>query len=121
MKCDQCSELIKKNEERQHLGQTLCEDCLMEVLSPVKACDPWAIHSAKSFELHNNRPSNLNPTQTEIIQILETTGGLESKELLQRLKGKISLSQLEREFAVLKHMERVRAEKNDDKILLMSC
>jgi len=121
MKCDQCSEVIANEEGRQHLGKTLCEDCLMEALSPVKACDPWAIHSAKSFEHHNNGPSNLNPIQEEIVKILGNTGGIESKELLKKLKNKVSLSQLEREFAILKHMDKVRAEKNGDAILLKTC
>ena len=49
MKCDRCSAAVQEGEEREHHGEILCEDCYMDVLSPAKACDPWAVHSAKSF------------------------------------------------------------------------
>ena len=37
------------------------EDCYMDVLSPVRACDPWAVHSAKSFEKHSGNTGSLTP------------------------------------------------------------
>jgi hypothetical protein len=118
MKCDRCSAAIEKGEEREHFGQLLCEDCYMDALSPAKGCDPWAVHSAKSFERHSGSPVALTPIQTEIIGILEETGGVEREALLEQLKGKLTRPQLEREFATLRHMEKVRAEKREGKIFL---
>jgi hypothetical protein len=118
MKCDRCNAVIEEGEEREHLGQMLCEDCYMDALSPAKSCDPWAVHSAKSFERHSGSPVTLNPIQTEIIGILEETGGIEREALLEQLKEKFTRSQVEREFAALRHMERVRAEKREGKIFL---
>jgi hypothetical protein len=120
MKCDRCGSEIDSGEEKEYLGQTLCEDCYIDVLSPLRACDPWAVHSAKSFEKHygGNQTQTLTPLQSEIINILEETGPIESSELQQRLGTKITLKELEREFAVLRHMEKVRGEKRDNRVLL---
>jgi len=118
MKCDRCNNAIEQGERREHLGETLCEDCYMDVLSPPRTCDPWAVHSAKSFEKHIGGISTLTPIQSEILRILEETGGLEPTELLQRLKGSLTLSQLQREFATLRHMEKARGEKRGGRVFL---
>jgi late competence protein required for DNA uptake (superfamily II DNA/RNA helicase) len=118
MKCDRCNTVIEEGEAREHLGQMLCEDCYMDALSPAKSCDPWAVHSAKSFERHSGSPVTLTPVQTEILRILEETGGIEREALLEQLKGKLTRSQVEKEFATLRHMEKVRAEKRGGKIFL---
>lgn len=118
MKCDRCGQDVEQGEEREHLGQTLCEDCYMDTLSPVRSCDPWAVHSAKSFEQHMGSHIALSPTQKQILHILEETGGLERDELLEKMKDRIDQPQLDRDFATLRHMEKVRAEKRDGKIIL---
>jgi hypothetical protein len=116
MKCDLCKATIDPGEEREHKGQALCDDCYMEALSPVKVCDPWAVYSAKSLEKHSGGVMAVTPIQAEILQVLEATGGLEPVALLEQLQGKLTLSQLEREFAALRHMEKARGEKRDDKV-----
>ena len=118
MKCERCNATIEKGEEREHFGQLLCEDCYMDVLSPAKSCDPWAVHSAKSFEQHSASPVTLTPVQTEILEILEETGGVEREALLEQLEGKFTRPQLEREFATLRHMEKVRAEMREGKVFI---
>ena len=50
MKCDKCEATITSGDERDHQGRTYCEDCYMVALSPLKTCNPWAVHSAKNFE-----------------------------------------------------------------------
>jgi len=118
MKCDQCNSKIDQGEEREHLGQMLCEDCYMDALSPMRTCDPWAVHSAKTFEQHTGGTSTVTKIQSEILQILEETGGLEPEALLKQLKGKLTQAELEREFATLRHMEKVRGEKREGKVYL---
>jgi len=117
MKCDRCHTTIAAGEEREHLGQTLCEECYMEVLSPMKTCDPWAVHSAKSFERHAGGPATLTPIQSELLDILERTGGIEPSDLLSQLGCKLSPEDLQRQFAALRHMEKARAEKRGDRIV----
>lgn len=117
MKCDRCQNPIDPGEEREYLDQILCEDCYMDVLSPVRTCDPWAVHSAKSFEKHSSGGAPLTPIQTEILQILSKTRGLEPLELLRKLGGKLTFKELEREFSALRHMEKVRGEKQAGKVI----
>ena len=84
MECASCHAKIEAGDEKQHLGQTLCEDCYMDALSPVKTCDPWAVHSAKSFEKHAESAPTLTPIQSEILSILKETGGIEPQALLAK-------------------------------------
>ena len=117
MECDRCFAKIEPGDETQHLGQTLCEDCYMDALSPTKTFDPWAVHSAKSFEKHAESPPTLTPIQSEILSILKETGGIEPQALLPKLTGKLTQKELEREFAALRHMEKARGEKRGDRVV----
>lgn len=113
MQCAKCREEIAPGEQREHLGQMLCEDCCMDALSPAKACDPWAVHSAKTFESAQGGAAQLNDRQKRILAILEETGGLEPAALAERLD--FGGPDLERELAALRHMEKVRAELREDR------
>jgi len=115
MECDRCHADIEPEEEKNHLGQTLCEDCYMDALSPVKTCDPWAVHSAKSFEKHAEGALILTPIQSEILSILRKTGGIEPQALVKELGCKLTQKELEREFAALQHMEKAGGEKRGDR------
>lgn len=117
MECDSCHGKIEPGDEKQHLGRTLCEDCYMDALSPVKTCDPWAVHSAKSFEKQAEGAPVLTPIQSEILSVLKQTGGIEPQALLLKLNAKLTQKQLQREFAVLRHMEKARGEKRGDQVV----
>lgn len=117
MKCDRCASELDIGEEREHLGQTLCEDCYMDALSPVRTCDPWAVHSAKSFEKHSGKIESLTPIQSDILKILKKSGPIEPIEVIKRLGKKVTPKDLEREFAALRHMEKARGEKQGGRIV----
>ena len=117
MKCTKCSVEIEPDDEREHLGQVLCEDCYLDAVSTVKTCDPWAVHSAKSLEQHTGSVT-ITSIQSEILRILKETGPIEQVMLLERLDGKLTMADMEREFASLRHMEKVRGEKKGDKIYI---
>ena len=108
MDCDQCKETIGKNEEREHLGQVLCEDCYMDALSPARACDPWAVYSAQTLAKESGGRLELSPIQTKILEIIKETEGIEPHLLVERLQ--IRPADLERDIAALRHMEKIRAE-----------
>ncbi len=112
MKCDKCGDEIQDGDHRELHGHTLCEDCYMDALSPPRACDPWAVHSAKSFIKKAIREPELTARQTQILNILRETGGADVKTLLEKLQ--IKLSELEREIASLRHMEKVRGELREE-------
>jgi len=108
MKCARCESSIPEGEGREHLGRMLCEDCYMDALSPAKTCDPWAVHSAKSFGKETGGKFDLTEMQRKILEILNETGGAPPEHLVERLN--ISPMDLEREIAALRHMEKVRGE-----------
>lgn len=117
MKCDCCKTAIDPGEERDHFGKILCEDCYIEALSPMKPCDPWAVHSAKTFEEHAGADSKLTPLQTEILKVLRVKGPMAPTDLLEELTNDLQVSDLQRAFASLRHMEKARAEKIGDTVV----
>ena len=46
MICQKCRREISEDESHVHLGETLCDDCYIDAMSPAKSCDPWAVYSA---------------------------------------------------------------------------
>ena len=108
MRCDRCKDPIPKGEKREFYGQVLCEDCYMDRLSPSKACDPWAVHSAKTFSRGSTHNLELNPVQQKILDVLQKKGPIERKSLSKMVQ--IKETDLEREIAALRHMEKVRGE-----------
>jgi hypothetical protein len=118
MKCDKCGGTIPEGEERTLRGQTLCEDCLVVLLSPVKTCDPWAVHSAKSFSDQTGSKIELTQNQSAILAALKETGGATSQTIMEMTQ--LAPEVFEREFATLRHMEMARAAlRNGKKILCL--
>ena len=111
MKCDKCSQPIDSEEAREHNGRTLCEDCYMDALSPARACDPWAVYTAKSTLERGGTGATLTAAQERILRILEETEGIEPGELMERIG--LQQADFEREIAALRHMEMLRAEMRD--------
>jgi hypothetical protein len=89
----------------------------MVALSPMKSCDPWAVHSAKNFEKFAGERKQLTHIQTEMLQILKAQGAIPPETLQESIGQRMQLADLQREFSTLRHMEKVRAEKQGDKIL----
>jgi hypothetical protein len=116
MKCDRCGEEIPAEDEMDYGGQTLCEECYMQALSPARACDPWAVRSAQTLSQLGDSFSTLSEVQEKILQVLEETGGVTAEVIAQRLA--LSTSELERELATLRHMEKVRGRMQAGKKLV---
>lgn len=113
MYCDRCGEYIPAEEEITYGGQVLCEECYMCALSPTRACDPWAVRSAQALSEIDDGYADLSEAQAAILRVLGETGGLEAAALAERLQ--IKLSELERELATLRHMEKVRGQMRSGK------
>ncbi|HMK35116.1 MAG TPA: hypothetical protein VK463_08620 [Desulfomonilaceae bacterium] len=105
--CHRCGSAISRGDERDYYGRSLCEDCYMDALSPVRTCDPWAVHSAKQLG-DKTGGLHVNPLQEGILKILRETGGIEPGDLAVRLC--LKPLELEREIAALRHMEKLRGE-----------
>jgi transcriptional regulator GlxA family with amidase domain len=107
--CENCGAAIEAGEEYEHLGRTLCEDCYLDAMNPPKACDPWAVHTARSAGTQQ-----LTELQDSILSLLKEQGALTADELTERLG--ISETEFRRAFATLRHMELARGFKEGDRV-----
>ncbi len=114
--CTKCGASLQDEEPREHLGEVLCEDCYLDALSPVKTCDPWAVHTARSLK---DLPGGLTltPRQQQLYDLVKERGEVPKQEAA-RVLG-VSEDELQREFAVLRHLEMLRACKKDEGIFLI--
>jgi hypothetical protein len=115
MQCARCGKEIEKSHGYEHLGNAYCEDCYMDILSPSKACDPWAVHSAKTFLEGKDKRSALTPRQLTLVHYIEGKKEATLEEIVAGLD--LPENEWKREFAVLRHMEILGAKKKEGKIL----
>ncbi|MBW2681263.1 MAG: hypothetical protein JRD01_11050, partial [Deltaproteobacteria bacterium] len=92
--------------------------CYMDLLSPARTCDPWAVHSAQTLAKTSGRSLELTEIQKKILEIVQEAGGLEPGVIVERLK--IKPADLEREVAALRHMEKIRGELRQGKKFLIA-
>ena len=112
--CSKCGKTLEKNECYEHQGKVFCEDCYMDILSPPKACDPWAVYSAQTFLKGKDKLSTLTPLQRSIVNYIKKKGEATLEDLIENLN--LREEELRREFAVLRHMEILKATKKGEKI-----
>jgi hypothetical protein len=116
MNCDKCQTEIPENEEHEHFGQNLCDDCYMDALSPARSCDPWSVHSAKRLEASGSQGLQLNEIQSRIIDFLRNAVEAEPAAIWKDLQ--LSEDEFKRETAALRHMEKIRGRLKDGKVVL---
>jgi len=112
--CVKCDKKIEKQQSYEHQSKLFCEDCYMDILSPPKACDPWAVHSAQTFLKGKDKLSTLTPLQSKMVNYLKEKGEATAEEMIRNLN--LTEEELRREFAVLRHMEVLRATKKGEKV-----
>lgn len=119
VKCQKCQREVPEAETHQHLGQTLCDDCYIDALSPAKPCDPWAVYAATSARRGAGLVGiqGLTPLQKDICRFLEERGKATPAEVMQRFD--LSQGELERLVATLRHCELLRGQKEGDTIYLV--
>jgi len=105
MKCEKCQIDVTPENQKEHNGQILCEDCYMDALSPPRACDPWAVYTAKSFSESGTGRVSLSDAQQNILDLLKTNGDTSSDDIAARLR--LKPADVEREIATLRHMEKI--------------
>ncbi len=113
--CAKCGAVTEAAETREYAGRALCEDCFLDALSPIQICDPWAVHTARSLK---DLPGGhtLTPRQQKLYDLVKQKGKVSIPEAGAHLG--VNEDELRREFAPLRHMELLRACKQDDQILL---
>ncbi len=116
MECHKCGTPIPPGEERSYHDIILCEDCYMDVLSPARACDPWAVRSA-GLSARSGDSLEGSAVQQRILSLIRENNGMSIDDLAERLA--LKTGDVEREIAALRHMEKVRATLRDgNKIII---
>ncbi|MBE3588954.1 MAG: hypothetical protein IMW93_10515 [Thermoanaerobacteraceae bacterium] len=118
MICARCKEEIAAGESYDYFGQKLCEDCYMAALEPPRPCDPAAVSSATAArkQLGQRGTDGLTPIQKRIYEYIKEKGRITREELVAAFD--LPQWELEKQFAVLRHCELVRATKEGNQVFL---
>ena len=116
--CNRCNITLNEGESYNHHGETICEDCYRNLTNPPKACDPMAVASALSVrkQLGQSGAEGLTDQQKKSYQLIEKSGKVTKHELAAALN--LKPEELEAEFAVLRHCELIRAQKEGSRVYL---
>lgn len=119
IKCQKCQRDIPENESYTYLGETLCDDCYMDVRSPAKSCDPWAVYSATRTRETSGLTGaeGLNTLQQAIYTYIKDRGKATPDEVTTRFN--ITPKDLQNQIATLRHCELVKGHKEGNKIFLV--
>ncbi len=119
MKCQRCQREISEDECFGYFGETLCDDCYIDAMSPAKACDPWAVYSATRTRESSGLKGveGLTPLQKEICEFIKSKGRVTPQEVMAKFN--ITQHELENQFATLRHCKLARGEKEGDKVYLV--
>jgi hypothetical protein len=117
--CNRCNQVISEDESFTHLGQTLCEDCYIDIMDTRKGCDPWAVYIAtRSRESSGSTNEELmSDLQKAIVNFISNKGKAMPEEVMNNLK--ISRRDLENQVATLRHMELIKGRKEGPNIYLV--
>ncbi len=116
--CEKCGIELAENEANAYQGKTLCEDCMFDLMDPPKTCDPTAVHSTLTIrkQLEQTGTEGLSELQKKIYDSVVERGRISREELVKTLG--LSMEDMEREFAVLRHCELLRGYKENNTVYL---
>jgi hypothetical protein len=100
VKCRRFGQEISDKEQYEYLGETLCEDCYIDIRYPAKACDPWAVYSAtRSREsLGLKGAEGLTEQQRAIYEFVRSNGKVTREELMKNFN--LAEPEFQRQLAV---------------------
>jgi len=119
MKCNRCGQDIKEGDSYTHFGETLCEDCYLDMRLGVKSCDPWAVHSATRLRESSGltEDEGLNELQKAIYELVKNKGKVTREEVMGNFN--LSEQEIQKHFAILRHCELVKGHKEGDNVYLV--
>ena len=119
MKCNRCGCEIPYNESYTYRGETLCEDCYLDMRLEVKGCDPWAVYSASRFrESRDFKGSEgLTELQKGIFEFVKSKGKVTRDEV--RKNFSLPEQEMQSQLAILRHCELIKGRKEGGKIYLV--
>lgn len=119
MKCDRCGREVSAEDSYQHLDETLCEDCYIDIRYPAKACDSRAVYSAtRSRESQGLKGiEGLTELQQAIYEFIRGKGKATREQLIENFE--LAEAELQRQLATLRHCELVKGHKEGNSIYLV--
>jgi hypothetical protein len=67
VECERCRKAFPAEYAVSQGDQVVCEDCAMDLISPAKACDPWAVKMASgSFQTKADAVATLQGTEKQL-------------------------------------------------------
>ena len=108
--CARCGREVDPDEAVRQGSRVLCEDCLMDEMSPAKACDPWAVRHARSSM--GSGAEALQGLEKRLYDLVRERGQVPKAEAPELLG--VPGRDVERAFATLRHMELLRARRAPD-------
>lgn len=118
MRCGRCGTAVDEGASYAWHGQTVCEDCYMDLMNPPKACDPTAVYLATrtSQQLGQTGTEGLTGVRRRVYEYVKERGRV-TKEELASCVG-VSTAEVERVLAGLRHCELIRACKEGDRVYI---
>ena len=111
MNCDKCSIKITEQNQHEHAGLTLCEDCYIDAVSVPKTCDPWAVYAATRTIA---KGETLTAEQKIILDAIKASGPLTLPQICEHIE--MSEEEFRSNFSTLRHMELAQACQKDGQI-----
>lgn len=111
--CDKCGQPVPSDQCVAHGSRRVCEDCAMDLLSPAKACDPWAVKMASgSFQTKADAVATLRGLEKKLYDLVVERGRLPREDLPEILQ--VPATEASRAMATLRHMELLRGDRRAD-------
>ena len=119
IRCQSCGKEIAEEEVFSTGGKTLCEDCYIDAGHRIRVCDPWAERSKKIFrDSHGLKGTDgLTDLQKQIYEFIQEKGKATRAELAERFR--LPATELENEFAILRHCQLLKGRKEGDAVYIV--
>jgi hypothetical protein len=119
IRCQGCGCDMAEDECVISAGQTLCQDCYIAASHRIRVCDPWGERSKKIYrDSHGlSGKEGLTDLQKQIYEFIAERGQVTREEVAASLQ--LSPTELENEFAILRHCQLLKGKKEGDKIYLV--
>lgn len=119
IRCQNCGKGVPEDDVFISEGKTLCEDCYIDVGHRIRVCDPWGERSKRVFrESHGlEGTEGLTDLQKDIYEFIKTKGKATKAELMERFK--LPQTELENQFAILRHCQLLKGKKESDNVYIV--
>ncbi|MAG15032.1 MAG: hypothetical protein CL874_04045 [Dehalococcoidales bacterium] len=120
MKCSRCGREISEEKRYTHQGQTVCEDCLMDIGLHAGKCQSWASYLATPTResLGIKGTEGLTELQKKVYKFIKSP----SKMTREKVKQHFNLSEAEiyAQLTPLMHSELVKAHSEEGNLYLVT-